>query len=341
MEKLILKELLAKEQVVAPCIWDCMSAKAAELSGYKALMLSSTCLANSMLGMPDFGLMNVEEVIYAVERIARTSPLPVILDGEDGYGDSPLLVYRNVQRLAKAGAQAITIDDSTSARGWERFLYGESPLNTYRMTTRLIKAGAAGMTLDDSTGIRGYERVIVGGAHPIMDEEIWLAKIRAAKAAIDAQESDFLLIARTIVLRKQGIDAAIERCQRAMAAGADMTLVIGLNNLEDCKRIAAEVPGWKMYPDIATTNGKADVDVKDIVPLGFNLITMHYTEYGAMWGMMYYGMENFKNENTVFSDVHAMGGLTMKDRLDQLAMDYREWLRLEKACYEGKEDEKK
>ena len=105
--------------------------------------------------------------------------------------------------------------------------------------------------------------------------------------------------------------------------------------------VSERVPGWKMYPDIATTNGKADVDVKDIVPLGFNLITMHYTEYGAMWGMMYYGMENFKNENTVFSDVHAMGGLTMKDRLDQLAMDYREWLRLEKACYEGKEDEKK
>jgi 2-methylisocitrate lyase-like PEP mutase family enzyme len=298
-----LRQLLSEGYVVAPCIYDCLSARSAQLCGFKALMLSGCALAWSMVGMPDIGLLTVDELIEATTRITDSCPLPLIIDADEGYG--------------------------------------ESPLNTYRMTTRLIKAGAAGMTLDDSTGIRGYERVIVGGAHPIMDEEIWLAKIRAAKAAIDAQESDFLLIARTIVLRKQGIDAAIERCQRAMAAGADMTLVIGLNNLEDCKRIAAEVPGWKMYPDIATTNGKADVDVKDIVPLGFNLITMHYTEYGAMWGMMYYGMENFKNENTVFSDVHAMGGLTMKDRLDQLAMDYREWLRLEKACYEGKEDEKK
>lgn len=291
-----LRKMLEEGYVVAPCIYDCLSARAAELCGFPALMLSGCALAWSLVGMPDIGLLTVDELIEATTRITDSCPLPLIIDADEGYG--------------------------------------ESPLNTYRMTMRLIKAGAAGMTLDDSTGIRGYERVITRGAHPIADEDQWLAKIRAAKKAIDAAGSDFVLIARTICLRRQGIDAAIARCKHAMEAGADMTLVIGLNNMEDCKRIAAEVPGWKMYPDITTTNGKADVDVKDIVPLGFNLITMHYAEYGAMWGMMYYGRENFKNQNTVFSDNHAMGGLGWPERLHQLAMHYTDWLKLEKECYE-------
>ena len=290
-----LRKMLEEGYVVAPCIYDCLSARAAELCGFPALMLSGCALAWSLVGMPDIGLLTVDELVEATTRITDSCPLPLIIDADEGYG--------------------------------------ESPLNTYRMTMRLIKAGAAGMTLDDSTGIRGYERVVTRGAHPIADEEQWLAKIRAARKAIDAAGSDFLLIGRTICLRKQGIDAAIARCKHAVEAGADMTLVIGLNNLEDCKRIAAEVPGWKMYPDITTTNGKADVDVKDIVPLGFNLITMHYAEYGAMWGMMYYGKENFKNENTVFSDMHAMGGLSWPERLHQLGMHYLDWLQLEKECY--------
>ncbi len=293
-----LRKMLSEGYVVAPCIYDCLSARAAMLCGFKALMLSGCALAWSSVGVPDIGLMTVDELIAATDRITSSCPLPLIVDADEGYG--------------------------------------ESPLNTYRMTTRLIKAGAAGMTLDDSTGIRGYERLLARSPHPVMDEDVWLAKVRAARAAIDAQGSDFLLIARTIVMVKGGLDAAIDRCKKAVEAGADMTLVIGLNNMAACERISKEVPGWKMYPDITTTNGKADVDVKDIVPLGFNLITMHYAEYGAMWGMMYYGQENFKNQNTVFSDNHAMGGLTMPDRLDQLAMDYQQWLALEKQCY-GKE----
>ena len=48
-------ELIKKERVFAPCIWDCMSAKASEMSGYKAAVLSSGCMSFSLRGMPDMG----------------------------------------------------------------------------------------------------------------------------------------------------------------------------------------------------------------------------------------------------------------------------------------------
>ncbi len=301
MEKLILKELLAKEQVVAPCIWDCMSAKAAELSGYKALMLSSTCLANSMLGMPDFGLMNVEEVIYAVERIARTSPLPVILDGEDGYGDSPLLVYRNVQRLAKAGAQAITIDDSTSARGWERFLYA-----------------------CDERGV-GYDQISFENANrTVLDADKWYAKIKAAVTACEG--TDCLVIARTHAYLATGLDDAIERCVKADALGAPITLCYGIGNLEQGKRVAERLPGWKMWGDDQSKDGVPQVNLADAAKLGFNLVTNHCLESGAMWGMMMHGVENHKNGNTVFSDTHDVSDYYPYPT----SVDYKSWLELEK-----------
>ncbi len=285
-----LKEMLSSGYVIAPCIYDCLSARAAELCGFKATMLSGCALAWSMIGMPDVGLLTADELIDAATRITDSCTLPLLIDADEGYGDSPL--------------------------------------NTYRTTRRLVKAGAAGLQLDDSTAIRGYERVITGGAHPIMDEKTFISKIRAAKEATEG--SDCIIIGRTIALGRLGLSAAIDRCNMALEAGADMTLVLGLNRMEDCVRVSREVPGWKMYPDITTTNGKADVTVREIAELGFNLITMHYAEYGAMWGMMYYGKENFKNENCVFSDNHAMGGLSWPERWDQLSPHYLEWMEKEK-----------
>lgn len=297
MDKLILKELMAKEQVVAPCVWDCMSAKAAELAGYKALMLSSTCLANSMLGMPDFGLMNVEEVIYAVERIANSSPLPVILDGEDGYGESTILVYRNIKRLAKAGAQAITIDDSTGVRGWERFLYD-----------------------CDRRGV-GYDQISFENANrKVLDKTKWYQKIKAAVAACEG--TDCMIIARTHAYLSTGLDESIERCQKAAELGAPITLCYGIGNLEQGKKVAEALPGWKMWGDDQSKDGVPLVSLEDAYKLGFNLVTNHCLESGAMWGMMMHGVNNVRNGNTVFSDTHDVSDYYPYPT----SVDYKSWI---------------
>ena len=71
-----LKELVAKEQIFAPCIWDCRTAKAAKMSGFKAALLSGGELSESICGVPDIGLITADDLVQASERICQYSDLP-------------------------------------------------------------------------------------------------------------------------------------------------------------------------------------------------------------------------------------------------------------------------
>jgi methylisocitrate lyase len=263
-----------------------------ELAGFKSALLSGGAYAYSMCGIPDMGMLNPDELIWMTTRITDYSPLPIIVDADDGYGESPLNTYRTVIRLAKAGAMAVTIDDSTGIRGWERqFNKNEGP-------------------------------------HQVVSREVFLSKIKAAVEAV--KNTDCMVIARTEALVSQhGMEEAVERCIAARALGADMTMVIGLKTLEQGKLVAKSDPGWKMWPDVSVTDGKSDVDLADIEKLGFNLVTMHYTEKGAMFGMLDYGMRTIKDQNTVYIDEHDFDGwLPGKDHHVLLA-HWKKWMPME------------
>ena len=82
-----------------PCVWDCRTARAAELTGFKALMLSGGQLAESVAGLPDIGLITADDLVQSTERICNYSSLPLIVDADDGFGDTPLTTYRLIKRL--------------------------------------------------------------------------------------------------------------------------------------------------------------------------------------------------------------------------------------------------
>ncbi len=113
MARVCLGELLSSSGscVVAPCIYDCASARAVELVGFKAAMLSGGELSLAMNGVVDYGFTNLTDIEWAVSRISRSSPLALAADIEDGFG-GPLAVYRACKRLAAAGAQALQLEDS-------------------------------------------------------------------------------------------------------------------------------------------------------------------------------------------------------------------------------------
>ncbi|MGN1217455.1 MAG: isocitrate lyase/phosphoenolpyruvate mutase family protein, partial [Phocaeicola sp.] len=208
------------------------------------------------------------------ERITNVSPLYLIVDAEDGYGESPINSYWTAKRLAKAGASAIMIDDTTGIRGWQRIMHGD--MSSYEVTTR----------------------------------GEWLGKIQAALDALEG--SDCMLIARTEAMYKYGIEEAIARCIEAEKLGAPMTLIIGLRNIDHCIQVNKYVKGLKMYPDVFAKNGVPDVELNDVEKLNFRLVTMHCLETAAMKGMVEYGTMNFKNQNTVYSTSHGMGDLIPK-----------------------------
>ena len=286
------------EQIFAPCVYDAMTARAAERSGYKCLMLSGGAVAYSMDGQPDMAFGTLDEIIASVENITNAVDIPLIADFDDGYAESPAVIYRNVKRL--------------------------------------IRAGAAGFTLEDATGIRGYERMEYYMANPqeedpakkhpetaIISREAWLSRIKAALAACEG--TDCICIARTHAAGAYGWEEALLRAKLAKELGAPMTMIGGTRVLEQGLSWAAVDPGWKMWPDVTIIDGKPAVELEDIKALGFNFVTMHVFEKSALYGMLKYAREDWEKKNVAFSHSYDMGGIISKEELQDIMSMRREF----------------
>ena len=264
-KKQTLKDLLAKEKVLAPCVYDCASARAVEISGFKAMLLSGAELSMAMNGLPDIGVLSLDELIWAVTRITDVSPLPLAVDIEDGFG-GPLNVYRTCERMAKAGASAVLMEDEASP---------------------------------------GFAREIVVGN--LLSRNDYFAKVKAAVSALEG--SDCMFIARTNVNPADDIEEGIARCLGSLELGADMTVIIGIDNLKDAKIIADRVPGVKMYADLNAKINLPPIATQDVFDLGFNIVTVHYLMKAAMAGMLEYGKKNFADQSINYSNAQTPYGV--------------------------------
>ncbi len=81
----------------------------AKAAGFDALYLSGAAMTASM-GLPDLGIITVDEVCFFVRQVARSSALPVMVDGDTGYGEA-LNVMNMVRSFEDAGAAAVHIED--------------------------------------------------------------------------------------------------------------------------------------------------------------------------------------------------------------------------------------
>jgi methylisocitrate lyase len=86
-----------------------MAALQAKAAGFEALYLSGAAMSASM-GLPDLGIITVDEVTVCVRQVARASGLPVLVDGDTGYGEA-LNVMHMVRAFEDAGAGAVQIED--------------------------------------------------------------------------------------------------------------------------------------------------------------------------------------------------------------------------------------
>ena len=98
--------------VLAPGIYDALSALIAEQSGFEALYLSGASIAYTRLGRSDVGLTTFTEVADTLARITERVDLPVIVDADTGFGNA-LNVMRTVKGFERAGAAMIQIEDQT------------------------------------------------------------------------------------------------------------------------------------------------------------------------------------------------------------------------------------
>lgn len=86
-----------------------MAALQAKTAGFEATYLSGAAMTASM-GLPDLGIITVDEVAFFIRQVARSSGLPVLVDGDTGYGEA-LNVMHMIRTFEDAGAAAVHIED--------------------------------------------------------------------------------------------------------------------------------------------------------------------------------------------------------------------------------------
>lgn len=105
-----MSEVLRKADfLVIPGVFNPFTALLAEKVGFKAVYLSGGALTSS-LGLPDLGVITLDEVAEMVRKIREVTDLPIIVDADTGFGET-INVYRAVRILERAGASAIQIED--------------------------------------------------------------------------------------------------------------------------------------------------------------------------------------------------------------------------------------
>jgi 2-methylisocitrate lyase-like PEP mutase family enzyme len=104
--------LHAPEIVVAPGVYDALSASLAAEAGFDTVYLSGASIAYTQLGRPDIGLVSVSEVNDVMSHIRERTELSVVVDCDTGFGNA-MNVMRSVRMLERAGANAIQLEDQT------------------------------------------------------------------------------------------------------------------------------------------------------------------------------------------------------------------------------------
>ncbi len=100
--------------LIAPGVYDGLSARIAEAAGFDALYVSGGAISRSM-GYPDVGLVTLSEMVGRLEEIRAAVTLPLIVDADTGYG-GVLNVVRTVRAYERAGAAALHLEDQLAPK---------------------------------------------------------------------------------------------------------------------------------------------------------------------------------------------------------------------------------
>ena len=106
-----LKQLiLAPELLVMPGAFDPVSAKLIEEAGFQAIQCSGFGMSMFHLGLPDYGFLSMNEMVSISQRIAAAVDIPVMADGDTGFGNAVSAWYA-VRAFEQAGCAGVNIED--------------------------------------------------------------------------------------------------------------------------------------------------------------------------------------------------------------------------------------
>ena len=208
MSPISVEQLLSAEGLLRmPCCFDALSAKLIEQAGFSLSFMSGFSVAATRLGIPDTGLISYAEMLDQGRNICAATQLPVIGDGDTGYGNA-VNVKRTVLGYAQAGFAGIMIEDQLAPK-------------------------RCGHT-------RGKEVVEREAALIRMRAAI------EARDEVRADGKAFVIIARTDARASKGLDEAIYRANAFQEMGADILFVEAPCSEQEMTRICRQIQGHKM-----------------------------------------------------------------------------------------------
>jgi 2-methylisocitrate lyase-like PEP mutase family enzyme len=150
---------------ILPGAYDAMSAKLIEETGFKAIYATGAGISNAQLGWADVGLTSLKEVVDIVARMADVTNIPIVVDGDTGFGNA-INVIRTVKEFERAGVAAIQMEDQVSPKKCGHF-NGKDVISKEEMVGKIKAAldarkdeNLAIMARTDAIAVNGVEDAI-------------------------------------------------------------------------------------------------------------------------------------------------------------------------------------
>src|SRR5437588_1490107 len=136
-----LRDLIAQGAVMMPGVPNASMARQVEQVGFEAVYVSGAGLANSTAGVPDIGLLSMEEVVRLAGYVAHAVRIPAIVDADTGFGEGEA-VAQTIRKLEKAGLAGCHIEDQEFPKRCGH-LAGKTIVDLKMMIARVRAAVAA------------------------------------------------------------------------------------------------------------------------------------------------------------------------------------------------------
>ena len=181
-----LRDRLHAGLLLAPGVYDALTAALAAAAGFEALYVSGAAIAYTRLGRPDIGLVSMSEVAETIALLRDRVPTPLIVDADNGYGNA-LNVQRTVRLFERAGASAIQIEDQTLPKRCGH-LRDKTLIPMAEMVGKLHAALDARAS-DDTLVIARTDAVAVEGIGPAIERARRYAEAGADVLFVEAPQS--------------------------------------------------------------------------------------------------------------------------------------------------------
>jgi len=160
-----LRELVTAGIVQAPGAFNALVARAVEKAGFSAVYVSGAGLSNAVFGLPDVGLVTLTEAVEHAARIVKATTLPVIVDGDTGFGDA-INAARTIAEMEAAGVSAVHLEDQVLPKKCGH-LDGKALVSADEMVQKIRAAVAARHDSDfmivartDARGVTSFDDAV-------------------------------------------------------------------------------------------------------------------------------------------------------------------------------------